>query len=99
MIRQEILKELLPFTAEELEFLDGRKTINRDLYMKAQANVINSSKLLTQGKLITIRPHTRFVHFPEHTHDYVEMVYMCAGSTTHGLTAEKWYSKKAICCC
>lgn len=30
MIRQEILKELLPFTAEELEFLDGRKTINRD---------------------------------------------------------------------
>ena len=89
MIRQEILKELLPFTAEELEFLDGRKTINRDLYMKAQENVISSSKLLTQGKLITIRPHTRFVHFPEHTHDYVEMVYMCAGSTTHRINGRK----------
>ncbi|WP_275955274.1 hypothetical protein [Merdimmobilis hominis] len=37
MIRQEILKELLPFTAEELEFLDGRKTINRDLYMRPMA--------------------------------------------------------------
>ena len=34
-------------------------------------------------KLIAIRPHTRFAHFPEHSHNYVEVVYMCSGSTTH----------------
>ncbi|MCI8774762.1 MAG: AraC family transcriptional regulator [Lachnospiraceae bacterium] len=43
----------------------------------------DSRKLLRKGRLIEIRPHTRFVHFPRHSHNYVEMVYMCSGSTTH----------------
>ncbi len=29
------------------------------------------------GKLIQIRTHTRFVHFPVHNHNFVEVVYMC----------------------
>ena len=51
--------------------------------MQEMGNTINAQKLLSAGKLITIRPHTRFVHFPEHTHDYVEVVYMCEGVTEH----------------
>ena len=27
--------------------------------------------------------HTRFVHFPEHRHNYVEIVFMCQGHLTH----------------
>ena len=45
--------------------------------------MIDSQKLLEKGRLIELRPHTRFAHFPRHRHDYVEMVYMCSGSTTH----------------
>ena len=30
-----------------------------------------------------MRPHTRFVHFPKHRHNYVEIIYMCRGTTTH----------------
>lgn len=30
-----------------------------------------------------MRPHTRFVHFPKHTHNYIEVIYMCSGSTRH----------------
>lgn len=45
--------------------------------------VIDSRKMLEKGKLIDIRPHTRFVHFPVHRHNYVEIIYMCSGSTTH----------------
>ena len=33
--------------------------------------------------MITLRPHTRVIHFPPHTHDYVEVIYMCQGTTTH----------------
>ena len=51
--------------------------------MQGQDRIINSRKLLASGKLITIRPHTRFIHFPEHTHDYVEVIFMCSGETTH----------------
>lgn len=45
--------------------------------------VIDSGKMLEKGKLIDIRPHTRFIHFPVHRHNYVEIIYMCSGSTTH----------------
>ena len=79
----DILHRLQGTTMEEQAILDGRTTIDRDIYMQGRSNTINSRKLLSSGKLITIRPHTRFIHFPEHRHDYVEVVYMCAGQTVH----------------
>lgn len=79
----ELLNYLSAVTPEEQAILDGRTTIDRDLYMEGAQNVVNAQKLLSDGKLITLRTHTRFLAFPEHTHDYVEVVYMCAGSTTH----------------
>ena len=78
-----LLKQLSVITDEEQEILDGRRNIDRSIYMQGQDSTINSRKLLASGKLITIRPHTRFIHFPEHTHDYVEVIYMCSGETTH----------------
>lgn len=78
-----IIERLSPITAEEREILSGRTTIDRQLYMGRGRDVITGEKLLESGKQITVRPHTRFIRFPEHTHDYVEMVYMCRGQTTH----------------
>ena len=78
-----LLQQLSVITAEEQEILNGRVDIDRSIYMQGQGSTINSRKLLASGKLITIRPHTRFIHFPEHTHDYVEVIYMCCGETTH----------------
>ena len=69
MINPQILDRLSVITAEEKRFLCGADTIERELYMASEANIINSKKLLDEGKLITIRPHTRFVHFPKHRHD------------------------------
>ena len=79
----ELLQSLQCITPEEQVILDGRTTVDRDIYMTAHENTILCRKLLEAGKLITVRPHTRFIDFPEHRHDYVEMVYMCAGKTTH----------------
>ena len=45
--------------------------------------IVDCDKLLQKGKLIQVRPHTRFVHFPEHRHNYIEVIYMCQGATTH----------------
>lgn len=77
-----LLEALSKLTDEEKLYLDSG-TLNRNIYMEGANNTINAKKLLERGKLITMRPHTRFVHFPEHTHDYIEMVYMYKGSTTH----------------
>ncbi len=89
MIRKEILEKLLPVTPEEKRLLDGARAIDRSLYMDEGADIVNSRKLLKSGRLITVRPHTRFVRFPEHTHDYVEVIYMCAGQTTHIVNGEQ----------
>lgn len=78
-----LLQQLSVITPEEQQILAGRRDIDRTIYMHEQGTTVNSRKLLSAGKLITVRPHTRFIHFPDHTHDYVEVVYMCSGSTTH----------------
>lgn len=78
-----IVDRLSVITDEERAILNGRKSIDRNIYMDGSRDVISGEKLLERGKLIAIRPHTRFIAFPEHTHDYVEMVYMCAGETRH----------------
>lgn len=88
-MKREIIDRLIPLTDEEKKLVDGRKEINRVLYMDSGKNVINSKKLLEQGKLIAIRPHTRFVRFPPHVHDYIEVVYMCCGSTTHIINGDE----------
>lgn len=85
----QILERLCAITEEEQAILDGRTSIDRDIYMQGQDNTINSRKLLSSGKLITLRPHTRFIDFPEHRHDYVEMIYMCTGSTVHFVNGKR----------
>ena len=79
----ELLKYLQQISPEEQSILDGQQNIKKDLYTSKKDFVIDSKKLLDKGCLIEIRPHTRFAHFPKHSHNYVEMVYMCAGTTTH----------------
>lgn len=81
---ERILSRLGVITQEETQLLSGSGGIDRSLYMNdGSRDVITGKKLLEPDKQITLRPHTRFVHFPEHTHDYVEIVYMCTGSTRH----------------
>jgi len=80
---KELLDELMKVTPEEQLLLSGGQQIEKEIYMSPEKNEIQAKKLLDAGKLIQVRPHTRFVHFPEHTHDYVEMIYMCCGSTRH----------------
>ena len=82
-MNERIIEKLSRLTDEERRLLAGEARIDRSLYMDGSRDVITGDKLLSPGKIITIRPHTRFVAFPEHSHDYVEMVYMCRGQTRH----------------
>ncbi|MBQ4002236.1 MAG: AraC family transcriptional regulator, partial [Lachnospiraceae bacterium] len=82
-MNRELLSKLSRVTEEEKRILAGERRIDRSIYMDGTRDVISGDKLLKSGQIITIRPHTRFVAFPEHTHDYVEMVYMCEGETRH----------------
>ena len=79
----EIIEKLSVITEEEQRILAGQKNINKTIYTKKKELVVESEHFLQKGKLIQVRPHTRFVHFPKHRHNYVEVIYMCKGTTTH----------------
>ena len=83
LMNAELLKYLQQISPEEQSILDGQQNIKKDLYTSKKDFIIDNKKLLDKGRLIEVRPHTRFAHFPKHSHNYVEMVYMCTGSTTH----------------
>ena len=82
-MRAELLDILRKITDEEQAILDGRQHVQKELYTDGIDFVVDSAHLLSRGQLVTIRPHTRFVRFPRHRHNYVELVYMCSGQTTH----------------
>lgn len=82
-MNRELLECLKVITPEEQRILAGESEIQKQLYMTGENDVVDAGKLLDEGKMLQIRTHTRFIHFPKHTHNYMEMIYMCSGSTRH----------------
>lgn len=81
-MREELMEELRRVTPEEERLLAGGQ-VERGLYTSGGGFTVDSDKLLAKGRLITVRPHTRFTEFPFHTHNYIEIMYMCSGQTVH----------------
>ncbi len=44
---------------------------------------VDCQRFLQEGKLITVRHHSRFIEFPLHKHNYIEIMYVCSGEITH----------------
>lgn len=82
-IDKALLDKLKEITDEERTILSGNSTVARNLYTNEKDFVVDSRKMLARGKLIDIRTHTRFIRFPRHKHNYIEIIYMVSGTTTH----------------
>ncbi len=81
-----IIERLTRLTDEEREILQG-KQLQRDRYFVTDRFIVNSAKLLEDREL-DLRPHTRFVDFPEHGHDYMEFMYVYSGQISHVIGTE-----------
>ena len=77
-----LLARFMELTAEESRLLSGG-LLEQAEYTGGASSVFRSSKLLPQSRMIALRKHTRFVEFPAHSHDYIEILYMLSGETTH----------------
>ena len=82
-MREELLNELMVISEEEKKYRAGQGMVERQLYARESIGEIDRELLLKRGRLITVRPHSRFVDFPEHRHNYVEIMYVVQGSITH----------------
>lgn len=84
-----ILEKLSQITEEEQFLLipDNRES-HRALYAKPGRFIIERRHMsnIVSGEAtaaVCIRSHPRFKEFPEHSHDYIEIMYVCSGSITH----------------
>ena len=84
----ELLRLLREITPEEQKILDGTG-IDRKLYTGSDSFTVESGRMLANGELFRVRTHTRFTGFPRHKHNYIEIMYMCEGSTTHIIDGQK----------
>ena len=84
-----LLAVLEQITEEEQRLLDGGRDVEKERYISGQEFIVDREKMLHNGEMIVIRPHTRFVDFPLHRHDFIEMMYVCKGSITHIINGEE----------
>lgn len=82
-MQRELLEQLRKITDEEQRILDGVGEVDRDLYTSGKDFTVDSKKMLEEGNLLAVRTHTRFVHFPAHRHNFIEVLYVCEGQLTN----------------
>lgn len=88
-MKQEILDRLSQLTNEE-QFILVREDSDsqRSLYSASKRFIIERRHMsnIISGEAtapISMRSHPRFKDFPSHSHDYIEVMYVCSGSITH----------------
>ena len=80
---KDTLEHLRITTKEEQRLLADGGMIDKEIYTTSKEFTVDSNKMMEKGRLIDIRSHTRFITFPAHKHNYIEIMYMCEGKTEH----------------
>lgn len=93
-MKSDILQELLRLTDEEKLMLQQKNEVNRELYTSKEHFIVESEKFLSNNRVIMVRKHARFVHFPKHKHDYIEVNYVFNGTLNQTVGNEKLTLKK-----
>ena len=91
-MREELLKILSAYSDEEL-MSDTERPSEQTMYSKPGRFIIERRTIsnISTGEAtapVCMRSHPRFREFPEHTHDFIEIMYVCSGSITHVIGAE-----------
>ncbi|MBM7573249.1 AraC family transcriptional regulator [Aquibacillus albus] len=76
---EDLFQELIQETDEETAILQRNNQVKKDIYTDKTDFIIESEKFLSKEKMIMVRKHTRFVDFPKHKHDYIEINYVYNG--------------------
>jgi len=81
-----LLDKLGIISEEEQAILTG-KELNKKLYTSEGEFIVNIQRL-NKERDISVRTHTRFVDFPNHKHNYLEIMVVLKGCITHCIGGE-----------
>ena len=82
-MKRKLLEYLKKIDSKEEEFIKNEKNVLAPYVIKKGSSVIDTDKMIREGAMIDIMKQPRFVDIPEHTHKYMEIIYMFSGSATH----------------
>ena len=83
MLRLDILEKLVYFTEEEIHHLNGEHVVDKSIYLNEESQIIDCHKILDDTQQLAVRKHARFMAYPKHKHNYIELMYVYGGSMTH----------------
>lgn len=89
-----LYEELVTETEEERTILQQHESVKKQLYTDQVDFIVESEKFLDSDSMIMVRKHTRFVDFPKHKHDYIEINYVYSGQLTQKVGDETITLKK-----
>lgn len=89
MISKEILEQLIIFSDEEIANLNNRPELDLSIFVNEDTNIIDAGKILGGNAQLAIRKHARFMEYPLHRHNYLELLYVYSGSMTHHIEGNK----------
>ncbi|MEG0593171.1 MAG: AraC family transcriptional regulator, partial [Coprobacillus sp.] len=83
MLSDKILERLLSFTDEEINNLNGKNTVDKSIFISNESHVVDCDKMMSSQQKLFVRKHTRFIDYPCHKHNYIELMYVYGGQMTH----------------
>nr|WP_296263994.1 AraC family transcriptional regulator [uncultured Merdimonas sp.] len=92
---KDLLEYLEKVNAQEQEILRHEKPVLSYFVKGKNSTVFDSDIVMSPMTMIDILKQPRFVPLPDHTHNYLELIYMCSGSTTHVINASSELTLKA----
>lgn len=90
----DLYEELIEETEEEQAILESNQTVEKKLYTDQADFIVESEKFLGSDRMIMIRKHTRFIDFPKHRHNYIEVNYVYNGELSQKVGEETITLKK-----
>ncbi len=84
---KKLIQYLEEMNEQEADLRGSRPVLS--YYTKGEGStVVDAGITMRPMTLIDLLKQPRFVPLPRHTHNYMELVYMCSGSTTHVINEE-----------
>ena len=89
-----LLSLLSPHTKEEKEILKGEK-VDPEIFSDKALSVVTNERINRMGQQIILSQHYRFTALPSHTHEYIEVCYVCRGKLVHRINNDVEITVKA----
>ena len=88
-MNQELMEYLRKITPEEEALISGEKPMMEQYAREPGSLVVDKDKMIRPKRMIDVMKQPRFIEVPEHTHNYLEMVYVVSGISRQVINRDK----------